>query len=243
MAETDACEWDPQNEEPADLSELDYDYSSVEEKISNGLKDKQKGNELFAAGEYEAAWKQYDRCFVNIYTSKEEWSAIGAQGRANINNFKLPCHLNRGLCRLRTDDYENALWDFSEALRIDENNPKGLYRRGLTLIRMIQADMAKEGTDELWDLDVTEERIEEAKKDLMNAVKLVPNDVGVRKALEELKQVREQLKVHKKKYRDDQKKLYSTFITGLDRENQKIREAEEKGLFESMPKLERIRIE
>lgn len=246
MAEGDSSEWKLENEvpieEPADLGELDYDYSSIEEKIAAGLVEKEKGNKLFAQRDYEAAWKQYDRCFVHIYTSKEEWEAIGSEGHAKINNFKLPCHLNRGLCRLRKDDLQNALWDFSEALRIDEENPKGLYRRAVVLIGIVRKDIAKQETGELWDLDVSEKRVEDAKKDLMKAVKIVPNDVGVRKAFEDLKEVREQLAIHRKKYRQDQKKLYSKLISNLDKENQKLQEAEEEGLFTDMPRLERIRI-
>lgn len=246
MADGDSSEWVVENEvpseEPADLGELDYDYSSIEEKIAAGLVEKEKGNKLFAKHDYEAAWKQYDRCFVHIYTSKEQWEAIGSEARQSINNFKLPCHLNRGLCRLRKNDLQNALWDFSEALRIDSSNPKGLYRRAVVLIGIIRADMAKQDTGELWDLDLAEKRVEDAKKDLLQAVKLVPNDVGVRKAFDDLKEVREQVAVHRKKYRQDQKKLYSKLISNLDKENQKLQEAEEDGLFTDMPRLERIRI-
>lgn len=242
MADSEALEWDASNEEPADMGELDYDYTSVEEKIQAGLLEKEKGNRLFAKGEYEAAWKQYDKCFVHIYTSKEEWAAIGKEGRDAINGFKAPCHLNRGLCRLRKDDWTNALWDFTEALRIQPSNPKGLYRRGLVYIGMIRKDLEKEGTDELWDLDVAEKRAQDAKTDLMKAAKNAPNDAGVRKALEELKEVRGKLAEHRKRYRADQKKLYSTFISNLDRDNQKMREAEEKDIFKDMPELERIRI-
>lgn len=247
MADSNATEWevgsDDPADEPADFSELDYDYSSVQEKIAAGLKEKAKGNALFAKGEYEAAWKQYDRCFVHVYTSKEEWEAIGKQGRADINNFKMPCHLNRGLCRLRKQDLDNALWDFSEALRIDPNNAKGLYRRSVVLIGLIKRDMAKQDTGELWDLDVAEGKAEDARKDLMKAVKLAPNDIGIRKAFDDLKQVRDQLVEHRKKYRADQKKLYSRLISNLDKDNQKLREAEENGLFDDMPRLERLRIE
>lgn len=246
MAEGDSTEWqleheDP-NEEPADMGELDYDYSTVDEKIAAGLVEKEKGNKLFAQRDYEAAWKQYDRCFVFMYTSKEEWEAIGSEAHKKMNNFKLPCHLNRGLCRLRKEDFDNALWDFTEALRIDPVNPKGLYRRAMVLIGIVKKDMAKQGTDELWDLDTSENRADDAKKDLLKAVKLVPNDVAVRKAFEDLKAVKEQLAVHRKKYSQDQKKLYSTLISNLDKDNQKLREAEEEGLFKDMPRLERIRI-
>ncbi|KAI0557703.1 peptidylprolyl isomerase-like protein [Gracilaria domingensis] len=243
MAESDAHQWDPHTEdEPADLGELDYDYSSVQDKIAAGLREKEKGNRLFAQGKYEQAWKTYDRCFVHIYTSKEEWAAIGSDGRRAINKFKLPCHLNRGLCRLRKNELKDALWDFSEALRIDESNAKALYRRAITLTNMVRADMAKEGTDQLWDLDVAEKRAEDAKHDLYKAVRLVPNDLDVRKAIDDLKDDRRKLAQHRKRYRQKQRQLYSTFVSNLDRENQKIAEAEE-NVYADMPNLERVYIE
>lgn len=258
MAETNELDWgkapaegpidphvyDPEKEEPADMGELDYDYSSIEEKIKAGFREKEKGNKLFKNGEYEKAWKQYDRCFVHIYTSKEEWAAIGDAGHDEINQFKLPCHLNRGLCRLKENDLTNALWDFTEALRIEPDHGKGLYRKGMTLIGMVRNDLAKEGTGELWDLDVAEQRVEEARINLMQAVKLVPNDVNIRNALAEQKDVKEALMQHRKKYRADQKKLYSTFISNLDKDNRRLQDVEgNTDVFDDMPMLERVRID
>jgi hypothetical protein len=225
------------------LSTLDYSLSTPSERIASATKEKEKGNALFVSGAYEAAWKQYDKAFVHIYTSKEEWDAIGSSGRAEINAFKLPCHLNRGLCRLRRDDLDNALWDFSEALRIDNSSAKGHYRRGLVLTRIIRREMAKEQDHKNWDLEKAEERAGEAREDLLTAARAVPSDKTVRDALDDLKKVREDLREHRRMYRNDQKRLYSSFITNLDLDNKRIRDAEEKGLLADLPKLERIRIE
>jgi tetratricopeptide (TPR) repeat protein len=197
---------------------------------------------LFKLGEFEAAWKQYDKAFVHIYTSKEEWEAIGQPGRDEVNLFKLPCHLNRGLCRLRKDDLDNALWDFSEALRIDGASAKGHYRRGLVLTRIVQREMAKEGDGEHWDLDKALSNADEAKGDLVFAAKAAPADKSIRDAILELKYVREELLEHRRKYRADQRRLYSSFITNLDRDNARIKEAEEQGLMADLPPLEHVRI-
>jgi tetratricopeptide (TPR) repeat protein len=197
---------------------------------------------LFKLGEFEAAWKQYDKAFVHIYTSKEEWEVIGQQGRDEINQFKLPCHLNRGLCRLRKDDLDNALWDFSEALRIDSASAKGHYRRGLVLTRLVQREMAKEAEGEHWDLDKALSNADEAKGDLVFAGKAAPADKSIRDAILELRSVREELLEHRRRYRADQRRLYSSFITNLDRDNARITEAEEQGLMADLPPLERVRI-
>lgn len=225
------------------LSKLDYEISTPKERIANATKEKNLGNKLFAEGKYEAAWKQYDKAFVHIYTSKEEWEAIGKSGRNAINQFKLPCHLNRGLCRLRANDgLENALWDFSEALLIDPTSAKGMYRRGIVLTRLVEADLAKEEAGESWDLDKAEKRAADARADLISAAKAVPSDKSIRVALEELQVVRKALRVHRQNYRKDQKELYSSFISNLDKDNARIKEAEEQGLLEDLPPLEKIRI-
>jgi hypothetical protein len=225
------------------LSTLDYAVSTPTERIANASKEKEQGNKLFAAGKYEAAWKQYDKAFVHIYTSKEEWEAIGRSGRDAINLFKLPCHLNRGLCRLRANDgLENALWDFSEALLIDPSSSKGKYRRGLVLTRLVRQEMKKDSKGETWDLDKAERRAADARSDLVAAAKAVPSDKSIRDALDDLKVVRDELRAHRQKYRKDQKELYSSFIANLDKDNARIKEAEEQGLLKDLPPLEKIRI-
>lgn len=240
--EKDPGAYDPANEEVADFAELDYDYTSVADKIAAGTKSKEAGNKLFRAGEYEKAWKQYDRAFVHIYTSKEEWEAIGAEWRNAINRFKLPCHLNRGLCRMKRDDLDTALWDFSEALRIEPDNAKGLYRRGNVLTKMVRADVRKEEEGEVWSLEKAEGDLEKAREDLMKAVRLQPNDVNIRKAIAEAKEVKTELAKHRKKYQTDQKALFSNLISNLDKDNQRKKDEEDKEIFKDMPKLERIRI-
>lgn len=83
-------------------------------------------------------------------------------------------------------ELKDAIGDFTEALRIYEENPKGLYRRAITLIRLIDHDLEKDGTSELWDFDVAEERAEDARKDFRKAVRIVPSDIKMRNALQEL---------------------------------------------------------
>lgn len=238
----DAAEYDPANEEPADYGELDYDYTSISDKIAGGTRAKERGNAQYRLGNYEKAWKEYDRAFVHIYTSKEEWEAIGDQWRRAINEFKLPCHLNRGLCRLKKDDLENALWDFSESLRIDENSAKARYRRGVTLTRMVLADLEKEVKKETWNLDKAQERADLAKEDLMKAVKLKPNDKAIRDAIEDVKAVRIRLRGVQRSYEREQKKLFTGLIANLDESNRRKELEEEKQIFKDMPPLERVSI-
>ena len=198
---------------------------------------------LFRQGKYEEARKTYDRAFFYIYSSKEEWEALGPEGRKDINQFKLPCHLNRGLCRLRCSDFKNAHWDFSEALSIDPENVKGFYPRRLTQLRMCQGEVAKEEKGEWWDLEKVEQQAEESRKDLYRACRSVPRDMDIRQAIKELKALREELAVHRKNYNADRRKLYSLFVANLDKDNRRKQRIEDEDLFKDMPDVERIRIE
>lgn len=229
--------------ENADMGELDYDLRTMEHKIARGNKEREAGNKLFKQGKFKEAWKTYDRAFVYIYTSKEEWEAIDSAGRNAINQFKKPCHLNRGLCRMRCGDYKDAHWDFSEALRIDSDDLKGIYRRGLAQLRICQEDVAKEKKGQWWDLDNVEEGCEQARADLYRACRAAPRDLNIREAIKELNALRGQVKIHRKKYNADQRKLYSSFISNLDKDNKKKKEIEDKEIYKDMPDLERIRIE
>lgn len=110
------------------------------------------------------------------------------------------------------------------------------------LTRLVQREMAKEESGEMWDLDKAEERCAEARTDLMAAARAVPADRPVRDALEALKEVRDQLRAHRRKYDVDEKMLYSSIISNLDKENARLKQVEEDGLLADLPPLERVRI-
>uniref|UniRef100_A0A7S0G530 Peptidylprolyl isomerase n=1 Tax=Rhodosorus marinus TaxID=101924 RepID=A0A7S0G530_9RHOD len=88
-------------EEGIDSPGFTGEFLSVDEKIRLASIEKDKGNALFKAGKIEKAWKQYDVAFVNVFIGKEEWASLNEEQRHAINAFKCPCHLNRGLCRLK----------------------------------------------------------------------------------------------------------------------------------------------
>ncbi len=42
---------------------------------------------------------------------------------------KLPVHLNMAACQIQLGDYNTAVYNCTEALTLDPENPKALYRR------------------------------------------------------------------------------------------------------------------
>uniref|UniRef100_A0A7S1TEG4 Peptidylprolyl isomerase n=2 Tax=Compsopogon caeruleus TaxID=31354 RepID=A0A7S1TEG4_9RHOD len=186
---------------------------SIDEKLTNSERFKAEGNAWVGQREYAKAKKSYDNAFVHLFTSKEEWETIlSAQDKDRINRFKVPLHLNRGLCRMKLDDLENALWDLSESLRLDDTNVKGRYRRGLVKIEMADRMMKKEEEGKYWDIDRVQTLIDEAKKDLLAAVNGAPRDRNIREALGRLKPLENRLGQFRVQYKTQQRELFSGFL-------------------------------
>ncbi|KAA8498762.1 Peptidyl-prolyl cis-trans isomerase FKBP4 [Porphyridium purpureum] len=217
-----------------------YVLPTPKEKVERAMVYKEKGNALVKEKKWAEARKEYDNAFVNIFCSKEEWEAMSNEQRLYINFFKLPLHLNRALCRIKTQDWDDAHWDCSEALRIEPDNVKGLYRRGLVLIGQTRREMAKEDAKEYWDVEYAEDLAKQAQHDLDEAHALEKKDGMILAALADLKRVKAQLARHHKNYTEQQRKLYSHMVNNLDKDNTKIRHNEQ--LLSSMPALEPFRI-
>lgn len=89
------------DDEELDDPSLQFMNMTVEDKVEMATKEKEAGNVLFREKEYEKAWKQYDKAFVNVFVGKEEWAELSEDQKSFLNAFKAPCHLNRGFCRLK----------------------------------------------------------------------------------------------------------------------------------------------
>mmetsp|Transcript_6734 Transcript_6734/g.28804 ORF Transcript_6734/g.28804 Transcript_6734/m.28804 type:complete len:261 (-) Transcript_6734:568-1350(-) len=211
---------------------------SVEEKIRLASIEKEKGNALFKAGEIEKAWKQYDVAFVNVFIGKEEWASLTEEQRNVINTFKCPCHLNRGLCRLKLGHYEDALWDFSEAVRIDPENVKGRYRRAVCHLEMVKLEMKKEGEGRFWDIEKQQHLVVEVHDDLVFAIRKNPNDPVMRETLRDMHEVEKSLRNSRIKYKKEQEKTFSGFLRSDTNESSDT--VAELVNYDDMPALEKI---
>jgi len=49
-------------------------------------------------------------------------------------------HVNRGILKLRRDDFSEALADFDKAIELDESEPESYVNKGFTLLRMNETD-------------------------------------------------------------------------------------------------------
>jgi len=202
-----------------DPSTMDFDIKCLDDKLAAATRKKLIGNTLFRLGAHKHAWKTYDSAFVLLYTAKEEWELMCTVDRQRLTAFKGPLHLNRGIARLKAGDVKNALWDFSEALRIDGTSVKAKYWRGVVRLRTMQAGMAKEAAGEWWDMDKAAEDERGAFDDLKAACVASPADRGVRAALDELRTAGRELRALEATAARARRRMYARFVAGLDAAN------------------------
>eukprot|EP00658_Telonema_sp_P-2_P036286 TRINITY_DN26282_c0_g1_i3.p1 TRINITY_DN26282_c0_g1~~TRINITY_DN26282_c0_g1_i3.p1 ORF type:complete len:382 (+),score=137.02 TRINITY_DN26282_c0_g1_i3:91-1236(+) len=161
------------------------------------------GNELFKAGEYEAAEAEY-RAAMKVITDFEELASQPDHGMADdpmkpeapnldpemkeqLHAALVSCWLNIAMCNLKMQDYPGCVVACDAAISMKPDTVKAHYRRG-------QAHLALK-------------RFGAAKTDLRAALDLAPTDAAVIKALH---QVRED----KKNADEDDKKLIAGMVSG-----------------------------
>jgi peptidyl-prolyl isomerase D len=131
-------------------------------KIATALKE--LGNKAFKAQDFETALKKYQKGLRYINESADPADGEPATLAKDINTLKFTIYNNSALMRIKTGDHHGAVASATSALAVKDASPeqlgKAYYRRALAL-------GAKKSDDE-------------ALADLEEAIKLVPNDAGVK---------------------------------------------------------------
>ena len=97
-----------------------------------------------------------------------------------VKEIQIPCLLNLALCYLKLKIcYENVVIHCSDALKIEPNSIKGLYRRSMAHLQLGQLD--------------------EAKSDLQRAIKLEPSNLSLREGWEEYMRRKQEYKEKERK--------------------------------------------
>ncbi|EME31261.1 Peptidyl-prolyl cis-trans isomerase FKBP4 [Galdieria sulphuraria] len=209
------------------------------EKVKLASKHKERGTRFLVQGKLEEALVELDRAFVFVFSPRDEWELLYSnEDREVINRFKVPCHLNRGLCKWKLGKLEDALWDFDETLRLDPTNIKALYRRGSIYLQLVERELQKEEEKELWDPEKAEKLLSQAKHDLRRAYGLLPGDSSIIASLHAAKVQEQKLSTAIREYRLQQRKIFSFAFKKLEEKNSK-----EEATEEELPKLERISLD
>jgi len=168
----------------------DPEPDTIQEKILAANKRKDEGNDKFKESQYKEACELYNKA---IDYFKNSWSLTDDE-KKEVDGIKLPCLLNLAACQLKTKDYSDAILSCSKALDIDTHNVKALYRRAQAYSR--SAD---------W---------ENAKADLLEGIKLAPNNKDLRTELDLLKKATME-------YKDKQKKMFAGLFDKMSKADEK----------------------
>jgi len=171
--------------EKAASGEADEDHDTRKLKYGDRLRlvqnNKKEGTELFQGGNYRPAAARYNKAL----THAAKFVDMSPDQRQEVDAMKLSLHLNIAMCWLKITDASNnleqAIRSCTDALALDEDNVKALYRRATAL-------EAKKDFDG-------------AKADLTRAAALDPDDKSVPKLM-----LRVDAQI--KRQKDKEKKMY-----------------------------------
>jgi len=158
----DFTEYNDKEEHP-DGKKQKWDMD-VEEKKAEAEKLKQEGTELFKKQDYENAAEKYTEAAEYLNDDEDgEDTSVSDDSKELYKN----CWNNAAMCLLKIKRYGDTVSACSSVIKVDENNVKALYRRGVANMYF--------------------ENFSQAKKDLMYARSLDSNNKAVNKACSDLK--------------------------------------------------------
>jgi len=142
---------------------------SPEEKIEKANELKQEGTEFFKSQKYDKAAAKYEEAAGYAFDD-EDGEIVPDDDKALL----ISCWSNAAMCYIKLKQWSEAIHASNEVIKVDENNLKALYRRGL----------AKLNSGSL----------KEAKIDLMAAYKIDSKNKDIRAAITKLKKAFEESK-------------------------------------------------
>lgn len=126
----------------------------VAEKLEMIRSFREEGNTCFKARQFEKASAAYNRALIYLDYSFSE----SDEENAALDTERLKIHLNQAAVFLELADYPQTVNHCRLALRVDPNNGKGYYRRGLAYLRQGEIESAQADLYKALKLVGTEDR-------------------------------------------------------------------------------------
>jgi len=157
--EAEAKKAQEEREGEADGEEDDHDNRRLPKKrrMEIVMKNKAEANELFGDGNYKFAAARYTKALSHC----AKFVDLSPDDVEEVNGVKLSLNLNLALAYLKLQNPDQALRVCNEAIAIDENSPKALYRRASVYYEKKKWDAANE--------------------DVKKAIKVAPEDKAIKK--------------------------------------------------------------
>jgi len=176
-AELEKSAREAEAERQANGEEDDHDTRKLpkKERMRMVLKNKEEGTELFKGGNWRMAGARYSKAL----THAAKFFDLSPEDEQEVKDVKLSLYLNLSMCYIKMSNWDQVMRNTGEALTLDPNNAKALFRRA-------SAFEAKKD----WD---------KALEDLKAAAAANPADKGIPKAQERVKKMVEKEKAKEKK--------------------------------------------
>jgi heat shock 70kDa protein 4 len=139
------------------------------------VRNKDEGTELFKGGVYKQAAIRYTKALQNC----SKFFDLSADDEKEVNEIKVKLHLNIAMCFLKLKNNHKVINNCTDALELEKDNVKALFRRATAYYN--------------------EKKIKEAKSDLKNAMKINPDDKVIKKLNAKLDLVIKKQKAKEKK--------------------------------------------
>lgn len=110
-----------------------------EEKLEQSTIVKEQGTVYFKEGKYKQASLQYKK----IVSWLEYESSFSEEEAQKAQALRLASHLNLAMCHLKLQAFSAAIESCNKALELDNNNEKGLFRRGEAHLAVNDFDLAR----------------------------------------------------------------------------------------------------
>lgn len=89
------------------------------------VKNKEEGTELFKDKNFRPAAARYQKAL----THAAKFFDLSKEDEAEVRTLKLSLYLNLASCYIKMENWEQVLRNCTDALAIDENSVKALFRR------------------------------------------------------------------------------------------------------------------
>jgi len=127
---------------------------------------KEEGNAMFSSGDYKGAKSTYYEAIARL-----EQLALrekpGSEEVKELEEVKVPLLLNYALCLMKAQEYYAAIEHLSTVLKIEPENVKGYFRRGICHGKVGDFEQGREDLYKAENLDET------LKKNVMTELKLL----------------------------------------------------------------------
>jgi tetratricopeptide (TPR) repeat protein len=135
--------WNMPRSDRFQLASFPHKMVDVEANFLRGDHHKSTGNELFKAGDYKGALREYHSAILYLKgldnSALKSFAPIGTiqikeDVRHKVGLALLSTHLNMSAVYLKMQNFEKAILSAETVIKLDTKNAKAIYRKGCGLI-------------------------------------------------------------------------------------------------------------